>query len=156
MTAERQPPALVGTHLGNYRIDALLGEGGMGQVFRARDTRLGRDVAIKVLPPAFANDPDRVSRFEREARVLAALNHPNIGAIHGIEDTAVGRALVLELIEGDTLADHLHGGPLPVSEAADIARQIAIALEAAHDKGIVHRDLKPANIKITSDGVVKV
>ena len=144
-------------YLGGYRVDALLGSGGMGEVFRAHDTRLGRDVAIKILTPAFANDPDRVARLEREARVLATLNHPNIGGIHGIEDTVAGRALVLELVEGETLAERLKRGPLPLAETApSCARQIALALEAAHDKGIVHRDLKPANIQVTPAGVVKV
>ena len=156
MTSERQPSSLFGAYLGGYRVDALLGSGGMGEVFRAHDTRLGRDVAIKILTPAFANDPDRVARLEREARVLATLNHPNIGGIHGIEDTVAGRALVLELVEGETLAERLKRGPLPLAETRELARQIALALEAAHDKGIVHRDLKPANIQVTPAGVVKV
>jgi eukaryotic-like serine/threonine-protein kinase len=153
-----------GAMVGLYRIDRLIGVGGMGEVYRARDTRLGRDVAIKVLPDAFISDPERLRRFAREARVLAALNHPHIAAIHGLEEgdpvpgsgqTAV-RALVLELVEGPTLADRLARGPLPVADALPIAQQIADALEAAHEKGIVHRDLKPANIKITPDGAVKV
>ena len=134
----------------------MLGAGGMGEVYRARDTKLGRDVAIKILPRAFTSDPDRLARFEREARMLAALNHPNIATIYGIEDADGVRALVLELVEGETLADRIARGPLVLKDALAIARQIAEALDAAHEKGIVHRDLKPANIKITPDGVVKV
>jgi hypothetical protein len=128
----------------------------MGQVYRARDTKLGRDVAIKVLPDAFTADSDRRARFEREARLLAALNHPNIGAIYGFEDRDGVHALVLELIEGQTLAERLRPGALPVKEALAVARQIAEALQAAHEKGIVHRDLKPANVAISRNGVVKV
>jgi serine/threonine protein kinase/Tol biopolymer transport system component len=142
--------------IGVYQIQTLLGAGGMGEVYRARDTKLARDVAIKILPHAFTSDLERVARFEREARMLASLNHPNIGAIYGLEDTAGVRALVLELVEGDTLGDRIRRGPVPMKEALAIARQIADALEAAHEKGIVHRDLKPANIKITPNGVVKV
>jgi len=146
-----------GDRLGAYRIAEWLGAGGMGQVYRARDEQLERDVAIKVLPPLFVTDSDRLARFEREARLLASLNHPHIGSIYGLEAMDRGRALVLELVEGDTLADRLAGGSaIPVGDALAIARQIADALEAAHEKGIVHRDLKPANIKITPDGVVKV
>jgi serine/threonine protein kinase/Tol biopolymer transport system component len=148
--------SLIGRQLGVYRVDSLLGAGGMGEVYRARDAKLGREVAIKVLPPAFASDPNRLARFEREARLLATLNHPHIGAIYGVEEAAGVHALILELVEGPTLADRLGGGPLPVREAVTIGRQIAEALEAAHEKGIIHRDLKPANIKVTSDGVVKV
>ena len=144
-----------GVRVGPYEVLGELGAGGMGEVYRARDPKLGRDVAIKVLPALFLSDPERRARFEREARVLAALNHPNIAVIHGIEDVEGAPALVLELIDGVTLAERL-AHPLPVTEALTIARQIADALEAAHDKGIVHRDLKPANIKITSAGVVKV
>jgi len=155
---------LTGRQLGAYRILAPIGAGGMGEVYRARDTRLGRDVAIKLLPPAFTSHPDRLARLEREARVLASLNHPHIAAIYGIEDTLTGggssiRALILELVEGETLAERIaRGGSkgLPLQDALDIARQIADALDAAHQKGIVHRDLKPANIKITPQGVVKV
>jgi serine/threonine protein kinase len=147
---------LVGQALGPYVISARIGEGGMGEVYRARDTKLGRDVAIKVLPSVFASDPERLARFEREARVLAALNHPHIGAIYGVEERNGVRALVLELVEGPTLAARLARGPLPVAEALTIATQIAEALEAAHEHGIVHRDLKPDNIKVTPDGVVKV
>ena len=145
-----------GDALGAYRIDGFLAAGGMGEVYRARDTRLGRDVAIKLLPAIFTNDPDRLARFEREARLLAALNHPNIAAIYGLEDVPGGCALVLELIDGETLADRVRRGPLTLADALRIAEQIVEALTAAHEKGIVHRDLKPANIKITSAGVVKV
>jgi eukaryotic-like serine/threonine-protein kinase len=134
----------------------LLGVGGMGEVYLARDTKLGRDVAVKILPRLFTSDPERLARFEREARMLAALNHPHIGAIYGVEEAEGLRALVLELVEGDTLADRVHRGPLPVAETLAIARQIADALDAAHQKGIIHRDLKPANVKITPEGVVKV
>ena len=146
----------IGRRIGVYHLQALLGKGGMGEVYRARDTRLGRDVAVKVLPRAFTADPDRLARFEREARVLASLNHPHIGTIHGLEESEGVRALVLELVEGETLADRLHRGAVAIPDALAMARQIADALEAAHDKGIVHRDLKPSNIKITPDGVVKV
>src|SRR5262252_8921376 len=135
---------------------SLLGEGGMGQVYRARDTKLNRDVALKVLPEAFALDGDRIARFRREAQVLASLNHPNIAAIHGFEDSGSTHALVLELVEGPTLADRIVKGPIPLDEALPIAKQIAEALEAAHEQGIVHRDLKPANIKLRADGTVKV
>jgi len=128
----------------------------MGEVYRARDQKLGRDVAIKILPTVFTSDQERLARFAREARILAALNHPHIGAIYGVEDTGPVRALVLELVDGPTLADRIQYGRIPVAEALKIARQIADALEAAHEKGIVHRDLKPANIKVTPDGVVKV
>jgi serine/threonine protein kinase len=146
----------VGQQVGSYTIHASLGVGGMGEVYRARDGTLGRDVAIKILPRAFNIDPDRRARFDREARLLAALNHPHIGAIYGVEDSNGVRALVLELVEGDTLAERIARGSLPINEALTIARQIADALDAAHEKGITHRDLKPANIKITPDGVVKV
>ena len=145
-----------GRRIGVYHLQTLLGKGGMGEVYRARDTRLGRDVAVKVLPRAFTADPDRLARFEREARVLASLNHPHIGTIHGLEESEGVRALVLELVEGETLADRLLRGAVAIPDALAMARQIADALEAAHDKGIVHRDLKPSNIKITPDGVVKV
>jgi Tol biopolymer transport system component len=151
---------LIGRQVGAYRVASLLGVGGMGEVYRARDMKLGRDVAIKVLPAMFTADRDRLLRFEREARLLAALNHPHIGAIYGLEDADGIRALVLELVEGHTLAERLAQrsarNALSISEALAIARQIADALDAAHEKGIVHRDLKPANIKITPDGVVKV
>ncbi len=144
-----------GTTVGPYEVHALLGAGGMGEVYRARDTKLDRDVALKVLPEAFNSDPDRLARFRREAKVLASLNHPNIGSIYGFEEDGV-QALVLELIEGPTLADRIAQGPIPVDEALPIASQIAEALEAAHEQGIIHRDLKPANIKIRPDGSVKV
>ncbi|HXD20434.1 MAG TPA: protein kinase [Vicinamibacterales bacterium] len=142
--------------IGPYRITATLGEGGMGEVYRAHDARLGRDVAIKILPRLFVSEPERLARFEREARVLASLNHPHIGAIYGLEDAEGVPALVLELVDGVTLADRLAKGPLPVGDALIIAVQVAGALEAAHEKGIVHRDLKPANISITPDGIAKV
>jgi serine/threonine protein kinase/Tol biopolymer transport system component len=148
--------SLIGRKLGTYQIQSLLGAGGMGEVYRARDTKLGRDVAIKILPPLFVSDAERRARFEREARMLASLNHPHIGAIYGLEDVDGIRALVLELVEGPTLADRLAKGPLPVSHALAAAAQIAEALEVAHEKGIVHRDLKPANVVLTSDGRVKV
>jgi eukaryotic-like serine/threonine-protein kinase len=147
---------VIGQSLGPYRVLEKLGEGGMGEVYRARDTKLGRDVALKVLPPAFTADADRVARFEREARLLASLNHPHIGSIYGLEDSGSSPALVLELVEGDTLADRLRQGPMPLAEALTVARQIADALEAAHAAGIIHRDLKPSNIKMTRDGMVKV
>src|SRR5215471_18711073 len=130
--------------IGHYKITTKLGEGGMGTVYRATDTKLGRDVAIKVLPDSFASDGDRLARFTREAQVLASLNHPNIAAIYGVED----RALILELVEGATLAQRLAQGPIPVEEALPIARQITEGMEYAHEHGIIHRDLKPANIKI--------
>ncbi|MQA31886.1 MAG: protein kinase [Luteitalea sp.] len=142
--------------LGPYRILDLLGSGGMGDVYRARDTRLKRDVALKILPDAFASNPDRLARFQREAEILASLNHPHIAAIHGIEESAGTRALVLELVEGETLAERIARGPIPVDEALRIATQIADALEAAHEHGIVHRDLKPANVKASPTGLVKV
>jgi Tol biopolymer transport system component len=145
-----------GARVGPYEIIGSLGAGGMGEVYRARDAKLARDVAIKILPQIFTTDPDRLARFEREARVLASLNHPHIGAIYGLETFDGTPALVLELIDGDMLADRTATGPLPVADALTIATQIAEALEAAHDRGIVHRDLKPANIKITPAGIVKV
>jgi serine/threonine protein kinase len=147
---------MVGTTISHYRVIAKLGQGGMGEVYRARDSKLGRDVAIKVLPSAFAHDPGRMARFQREAKVLASLNHPHIATIYGLEESDGARALVMELVEGPTLADRLRSGPIAVEGAAGIARQIAEALEAAHERGIVHRDLKPANIKLTQDDTVKV
>jgi serine/threonine-protein kinase len=157
-------PLTAGAHLGPYEILAAIGAGGMGEVYRARDTKLNRDVALKVLPDAFTLDADRLARFKREAQVLASLNHPNIGAIYGFEETnpsassgqAGLQALVLELVEGPTLADRIAQGPLPLDEALPIAKQLADALEAAHEQGIIHRDLKPANIKLRADGTVKV
>jgi eukaryotic-like serine/threonine-protein kinase len=142
--------------LGPYQVLSKLGEGGMGEVYRARDTKLNRDVALKVLPEAFALDPERLARFKREAQVLASLNHPHIAAIYGFEDSSSTHALVLELVEGPTLADRIARGPIPLDEALPIAKQVADALEAAHEQGVVHRDLKPANIKLTPGGQVKV
>ena len=149
-------PLEPGTTLGPYAVTAKIGEGGMGEVYRARDTKLDRDVALKVLPEAFTQDPDRLARFEREAKVLASLNHPNIGHIYGLEESEGIRALVLELVEGPTLADRIKQGPIPLDEALPIAKQIAEALEAAHEAGVIHRDLKPANVKVKDDGTVKV
>ena len=145
-----------GTRLGHYDVTSLLGEGGMGQVWQATDTQLNRQVALKILPDAFASDPDRLARFTREAQILASLNHPGIAAIYGIEETEGTRALVLELVEGPTLADRIAQGAMPLDDALPIARQIAEALEAAHEAGVIHRDLKPANIKVRKDGTVKV
>src|SRR5262245_35708065 len=151
------PVALTpGSRLGAYDVVSLLGEGGMGQVYRARDAKLNRHVALKILPEAFAVDGDRIARFRREAQVLASLNHPNIAAIYGFEDSGGTCALVLELVEGPTLADCIAKGPIPLDEASPIAKQIADALEAAHEQGIIHRDLKPANVKLRDDGTVKV
>jgi eukaryotic-like serine/threonine-protein kinase len=145
-----------GTRLGPYEVLGALGAGGMGEVYRARDTRLDRDVAIKILPQAFAADADRLARFEREAKTLASLNHPHIAQIHGIEDTAAGQALVMELVEGEDLSARIGRGALPLGDAIAVARQIAEALEAAHERGVIHRDLKPANVKLREDGMVKV
>ncbi len=157
-----------GTKLGPYEVIAPLGAGGMGEVYRARDTKLGRDVALKVLPASMANDAERMARFQREAQVLASLNHPNIAAIYGLEDSSGVHALVMELVEGPTLAERLVGAcgarpaegerrsPLPLDDALPIAKQMAEALEYAHERGIIHRDLKPANVKITPEGTVKV
>src|SRR5437773_11196455 len=145
-----------GTRLGPYEILSALGAGGMGEVYRARDTKLNRDIALKVLPESLTHDPDRLARFTREAYVLASLNHPNIAAIHGFEDSGEVHALVLELVEGPTLVDRIARGPLAIPEALAIARQIADALAIAHEHGVIHRDLKPANIKIRDDGTVKV
>ena len=148
--------SMTGKTLSHYSLSALLGKGGMGEVYKAKDQKLGRDVAIKVLPEEFAKDADRVARFQREAKLLASLNHPNIAAIYGLEESDGTHFLVLELIEGDTLADRIKAGPIPVEESVKLALQIAEALEAAHEKGVIHRDLKPANIKISLDGKVKV
>jgi Tol biopolymer transport system component len=164
VVADLVPATMIGTSLGGYHLLALLGAGGMGEVYRARDAKLGREVAIKILPSAFTSHPERLARFEREARMLAAVSHPNICAIYGFEEADGVRFLILELVEGDTLADSLaqasasraNGRGLPLDRVLGIARQIAEALEVAHDKGIVHRDLKPANITITPDAVVKV
>ena len=157
----RGAPLARGSRLGSFEIESAIGAGGMGEVYRARDTRLNRAVALKVLPGLFATDTDRLARFEREAQVLASFNHPNIAAIHGIEEGPAEaghrlRALVLELVDGPTLSERIARGPMPLDEALPIARQIADALEAAHEHGIVHRDLKPANIKLRPDGAVKV
>ena len=150
-------PLTPGARVGPYEVVAKLGEGGMGEVYRARDQKLGRDVALKILPEVFAHDPDRLARFEREARTLASLNHPNIAAIYGVEE----RALVMELVPGRALDEIIgskfdQGSKFDAGEAIRIARSIAEALEAAHDAGIVHRDLKPANVKVRDDGMVKV
>jgi eukaryotic-like serine/threonine-protein kinase len=147
---------VIGSTFGPYEVLAKLGEGGMGEVYRARDTRLKRDVAIKVLPAGFARDPDRIARLQREAEVLATLNHPNIGAVYGFEETPDAAGIVMELVEGPTLGDRIALGPIPIDEALKMVRQIADALDAAHEKGVIHRDLKPANIKVTPEGKVKV
>ena len=149
-------PLSPGTRLGSYEIVASIGAGGMGEVYRARDKRMNRDVAIKILPEIFALDPDRLARFTREAQTLAALNHPSIAGIHGIEESGSLRALVMELADGEDLSAIIARGPMPLADALPIAKQIAEALEAAHELGIVHRDLKPANIKVRADGTVKV
>src|SRR5215475_10233975 len=153
-----QPPLSLGpgTRLGPYEVIAQIGAGGMGEVYRARDTKLNREVALKVLPDAFALDAEYLARFKREAQMLASLNHPQIAGIYGFEDSGSTHALVLEFVEGPTLADRIAQGPIPLDEALPIARQIAEALQTAHEQGIIHRDLKPANIKVTSDGRVKV
>src|SRR5437868_12764409 len=145
-----------GARLGPYEIVSALGAGGMGEVYRATDTTLGRQVAIKVLPDAFAQDAERLARFEREAKTLAALNHPHIAQIYGLERSGGVQALVMELVEGEDLSQRIARGAIPLDEALSIAKQIAEALEAAHEQGIIHRDLKPANIKVTPDGTVKV
>src|SRR5262245_16092282 len=145
-----------GTRLGPYEITAAIGAGGMGEVYRAIDSNLKRSVAIKVLPALVAGDADRLTRFQREAEVLGALNHPNIAAIYGLEKTPAFTALVLELVDGEDLSERISRGAIPLDEAVPIAKQIAEALEAAHDQGIVHRDLKPANVKVRTDGAVKV
>jgi len=145
-----------GTKLSHYKIISQIGAGGMGVVYQAKDQKLGRDVAIKVLPEEFAKDAERVARFQREAKLLASLNHPNIAAIYGLEESNGTHFLVMELIEGQTLDDRIKSGAIPVEESLKLALQIAEALEAAHEKGVIHRDLKPANIKVTPDGKVKV
>src|SRR5262245_2043625 len=156
-TARRASVRMVpGTRLGRYQIQAAIGAGGMGEVYRATDTNLGRQVAIKVLPEAFAQDPERIARFEREAKTLASLTHRNIAIIHGLEKSDHTYALVMELVEGEDLSQRIARGPIPLDEALPIAKQIAEGLEAAHGQGIIHRDLKPANIKVRSDGTVKV
>src|SRR5512132_3692643 len=145
-----------GSRLGPYEVIALIGEGGMGKVWRAHHAALNRDVALKVLPDSFASDPDRLARFQREAQVLASLNHPNIAHIHGLEESDGVRALVMELVEGEDLSHRIARGAIPLAEALPMAKQIADALEAAHEQGIIHRDLKPANVKVRPDGIVKV
>src|SRR5687768_1709291 len=155
------PALAAGQQLGPYTIVALIGVGGMGEVYRAHDTKLGRDVAVKVLPASLASNPDRLTRFDREARALATLNHPNIATIHGFEHATSEtgrdiRGIVMELIEGDTLAARLQRRAIPIADALAIARQIADALDAAHERGIIHRDLKPANVKFTANGTAKV
>lgn len=147
---------MIAESFGPYRLVGKLGEGGMGAVYRAHDTKLGRDVALKVLPDAFASDPERIARFEREARTLAALNHPNVAQICGFETSGTIHALAMELVPGPDLAARLAAGPLSIADTLAVARQIALALEAAHEQGIVHRDLKPANVKVRDDGAVKV
>src|SRR5262245_51477490 len=146
----------VGTQLGALEVTAFIGRGGMGEVYRARDTKLKRDVAIKILPDEFSCDADRVSRFQRDAEGLASLNHPSIAAIYDLEEANGSQYLVLELVDGETLADCIARGRIPVEEALDIAKHICEALEAAHEKGVIHRDLKPSNVKISTDGKVKV
>ena len=147
---------MIGKTLAHYEITSQIGKGGMGEVYQATDQKLGRDVAIKVLPEEFAKDADRVARFQREAKLLASLNHPNIAAIYGLEEADGIHFLVMELIEGQTLDERIKSGAIPVEESLKLALQIAEALEAAHEKGVIHRDLKPANIKVTHDGKVKV
>ena len=142
-------PLPAGTELGTHKILALIGVGGMGEVYQAHDSKLGREVAIKVLPEQFARDPERLARFQREAKMLAALNHPNIAAIYGLEQSGNTHYLVMELVPGQTLAERIRGGAIPIDEALPIARQVADAVEYAHDKNVIHRDLKPANIKVT-------
>src|SRR5580704_12101172 len=150
-------PTLTGKRLGPYEILSAIGAGGMGEVYQAHDTKLGRDVAIKVLPEAFAHDPERLSRFRREAQLLAALNHSNIATIYGLEDSNGRSYLVMEVVPGETLAQRIkRDGEVPVEESLTIAKQIAEALEAAHEKSIIHRDLKPANVKLTPEGKAKV
>ena len=143
-----------GARIGPYEIIGPLGAGGMGEVYRARDPRLGRDVAFKVLPASFSDDSERLARFDREARLLATLSHPNVAGIHGLEEASGQRYLVLEFIEGETLADRLTRGPMPVAEAIELCRDIAAGVEAAHEAGIVHRDLKPGNVMISAAGAV--
>ena len=145
-----------GDSLGRFEILGALGVGGMGEVYRARDTELDRDVAVKVLPEAVAQDPDRIARFEREAKLLASLSHQNIATLHGLEEHEGQRFLVMELAEGETLNERLQKGPVPVDESLEVALQIAEGLEAAHDQGIIHRDLKPANVMLSAEGKVKV
>ncbi len=147
---------MIGSSFSHFKVTSKLGEGGMGEVWQAEDTKLGRNVALKVLPESLAGEPERLARFEREARVLASLSHANIAGIHGLEEANGQRFLVMELIDGETIAERVQRGPMAVEEAVRVARQIAEAVESAHEKGVIHRDLKPANVKITSGGQVKV
>ena len=147
---------MIGKSISHYRVTEKLGEGGMGVVYRATDTKLGRDVALKVLPPVFANDSERMALFKQEAHVLASLNHPQLASIYGLEEADGIHCLVLELVEGPTLAERIQEGAVPLEESLKISKQIAEALEAAHEKGVIHRDLKPANVKVTPEGMVKV
>jgi serine/threonine protein kinase len=153
---ETQGPSLMGRRVGCYQVLSLIGAGGMGEVYRVHDTKLGRDVAMKVLPSNLVHNSERLARFQREARMLAALNHPNIATIYGLEDFDSVHCLLMELVPGDTLAERIRRGPLPIKEALKVGAQIAEALEAAHEKGVIHRDLKPANVKVTPEGRVKV
>jgi eukaryotic-like serine/threonine-protein kinase len=154
MTRKGHP--VIGQRIAHYRVQEKIGAGGMGEVYRGQDTRLGRDVALKVLPEVFARDAERMARFEREAKVLASLNHPNIATIYGVEESNGARALVMELVEGPTLAERIGQGPLPLEEALPFAQQIAEGLEYAHERGIIHRDLKPSNVKLTPESQVKL
>ncbi len=147
---------MIGKTLSHYKVLEKIGQGGMGEVYRAEDTNLSREVAIKVLPEQFTKDPQRLARFEREAKLLASLNHPNIAAIHSFEHADEIHFLVLELVPGETLAEKVAKGPVPVKEALEVCRQIAEGVEAAHEKGVIHRDLKPANVKVTPEGQVKI
>jgi serine/threonine protein kinase len=147
---------MIGKTISHYRIIEKLGQGGMGEVYRAEDTNLHRHAAIKVLPEEFAHDAERLARFQREAEVLSSLNHPNIATLYGLEESDAKRFIVMELVEGETLANRLQKGPLPVEEALQVCRQVAEGLEAAHEKGIIHRDLKPGNVMITTDDKVKI
>ena len=147
---------MIGSSFSHFRVTSKLGEGGMGEVWQAEDTKLGREVALKVLPDVFAQDPDRLARFEREARVLASLSHTNIAGVHGLEEVDGKRFLVMELVTGETVAERIQRGPIPVDEVARIAMQIAEAVESAHEKGVIHRDLKPGNIMLSNDGEVKI
>src|SRR5579883_974191 len=156
ITLDAEKKSWVGECVGSYEFKSLVGAGGMGEVYRARDTKLKRDVAIKVLPPEFSSNPERVKRFQREAEILASLNHPNIAAIYDLQESNGTRLLVLELVEGETLKERIDRGPIPVETALEITKQICAALESAHERGIIHRDLKPANVKLTPDGHVKV
>src|SRR5216684_2912070 len=152
----RETRSIIGSCISHYQIKEKIGAGGMGEVYRASDTRLGRDVALKILPEVFADEATRMARFEREAQILASLNHPNIASIYGLEESNGMRALAMELVEGATLAERIHPGAVPIDEALPIAKQICDALEYAHEHGIIHRDLKPSNVKIKDDGTVKV